>query len=126
MVLYSPPYSTQAAGTALQYVKTALSLGHDIYRIFFYNDGVHNASKLIVCAQDESNIARAWQELIEKHGIDTVACVSSALKRGIVDKQEAQRYELECDNLIDSVSISGLGQRVDAVIPSDRFITFVR
>ena len=40
------PYQHQASDTALQFVKAAIEKDHEIYRIFFYNDGVNNATRL--------------------------------------------------------------------------------
>ena len=50
-------------------------------------------------AQDETNLQTAWEKLIEEHDLDAVACVTSALKRGIIDSQEANRYEKDADSL---------------------------
>ena len=51
-------------------------------------------------------------------------CVSSAIKRGIVDKQEAERHELSAVSLFESSDIAGLGQLIDAAINSDRLLNF--
>jgi tRNA 2-thiouridine synthesizing protein D len=53
-----------------------------------------------------------------------VTCVSSALKRGIVDAREARRHELLGHNLREPAVLSGLGQLVDASLASDRTISF--
>lgn len=124
LAVYGAPYSTQASQTALQFATAALELGHSIYRIFFYMDGVHNATDLAAPPQDEQNIPAEWAALIDAHKIDAVICVAAALRRGIVDKAEAERYEKPAYNMSNSFTISGLGQLVDASIESDRLITF--
>ena len=40
------PYQHQASDTAYLFCKAALEKGHEIRRVFFYNDGVNNASSL--------------------------------------------------------------------------------
>ena len=124
IVVYGPPYSSQAASSALNFAKAVLEGGHEIYRLFFYQDGVHNASSLVVPPQDEQHLPQAWQEIIQQHELDAVVCVASALKRGILDEGEAQRYERSGANLLPDFSISGLGQLVDATLQSDRLLTF--
>lgn len=124
VVVYSAPYSSQAAWSAYQFTRAALTAGHEIYRLFFYADGVHNTNSLSIPPQDEFDLVKAWQSLIAEHQIDAISCVSSALKRGVVDVQEAARYERTCNNLISEVTLSGLGQLVDATLVSDRVVSF--
>ena len=47
----------------LQYVKAAIKKGHEIYRVFFYNDGVNNATRLATPPQDDRNITKEWSDL---------------------------------------------------------------
>jgi tRNA 2-thiouridine synthesizing protein D len=124
IIVYAAPASSQAASTALQFVKTLLHEGHDIYRLFFFSDGVHNTNRLVVAPQDEMNLPREWHRLISNYEIDSVACVSSAIKRGILNEQEAKRHELDSSTLLDSSEIAGLGQMVDAMVNSDRIVHF--
>ena len=118
------PYQHQASDTALQYVKAAIKKGHEIYRVFFYNDGVNNATKLSSPPQDDRNITKEWSMLAKDHVIDLVVCVAAAQRRGILDKDEAKRNGKDADNLEEGFRISGLGQLVESGIQSDRLITF--
>lgn len=124
LVIYGAPYSSQSASTALHFCRAVLSSGNSIYRLFFYQDGVHNASSLTVPPQDEEHIPQAWQQLILEHNIDAVVCVSSALKRGVLDDTEAERYEKPQGNILPGFTISGLGQLIDASLNSDRLLNF--
>ena len=81
IVVYAAPYSAEAAATALNFTRALLEQGHDIYRLFFFGDGVHNASRLSVVAQDENNLQQQWDQLIRDHELDSIICVSSALNR---------------------------------------------
>lgn len=124
IVVYGAPYSSQAATSALHFARAVAASPHGIYRLFFYQDGVHNATALAVPPQDELHIPAAWQALIEEHDLDAVVCVASALKRGILNEEEARRYERPAANLLPGFTISGLGQLVDAIGQSDRVVVF--
>ena len=118
------PYQHQASDTALQYVKAAIEKGHEIYRVFFYNDGVNNATRFASPHQDDRNISKEWSALAKTHDIDLVVCVAAAQRRGILDKGEAERNGKDSDNIEECFRISGLGQLVEAGIQADRLITF--
>jgi len=107
------PYNHEAADTAYQFARAALAKGHRVQRVFFYNDGVNNASKLTEPPQDDRQIVNRWSKLAEEHGIDLVVCVAAGLRRGLVE-----------DNLAPGFRISGLGQLVEAGIESDRLVVF--
>lgn len=124
LAIYGAPYSSEAPDTAYEFAKAALAAGHEIYRLFFYMDGVHNATELAAPPQDEQNIPARWSELIQTHQIDAVVCIAAALRRGVLDQAEADRYEKSGHNLAPGFTLSGLGQLIDAGIESDRLITF--
>jgi tRNA 2-thiouridine synthesizing protein D len=124
IVIYAAPYSTESAATALRFAESLIQQGHVLYRLFFFGDGVHNASKLTVVAQDEINLQLQWSKLIEEHDIDSVICVSSALRRGVLDQTEAERHELGTASAYESSEVAGLGQLIDAALHSDRVINF--
>lgn len=124
IVLYAAPYSSQASLSALRFAQAAIDAGHSLVRVFFYYDGVHNTNALSVVPQDEIDLVKGWNILLTEQQIDAVSCVSSALRRGILDGQEAARYERSGGNLLSSVALSGLGQLLDATLRSDRVISF--
>ena len=118
------PYTHEAADTAYNFTKAALEKGHEIFRIFFYHDGVNNGTRLTTPPQDDRNIVNRWSELAQEHEIDLVLCVAAAQRRGIADADEAKRNGKDADNIAPGFRISGLGQLIDAGIESDRLITF--
>ena len=124
IVIYAAPYSTESAASALRFAESLIQQGHELYRLFFFGDGVHNASKLTVVAQDEINLQLQWSKLIEEHDIDSVICVSSALRRGVLDQTEADRHELGIASAYESSEVAGLGQLIDASLHSDRVVNF--
>jgi tRNA 2-thiouridine synthesizing protein D len=126
IVIHGAPWSSSASHSALRYAEALLECGHEIVRLFFYQDGASSGSSLCVPPQDEINIPEQWQVLINKHGIDAVVCAASALKRGILDAAEADRYEKNAHNLLPGFAVSGLGQLIDAAGQSDRVVSFVQ
>jgi len=124
LAVYGSPYTHQSSDTAYHFAVQALIQGHQIFRIFFYHDGVYNATRLAVPPQDEINIPDRWSQLAKENGIDMVVCIASAIRRGVLNKEEARRYDKDAHNLASNFTISGLGQLIDAALNSDHLITF--
>ncbi len=122
--IYAAPYTSQASDSAYRFALALLENGHTLHRVFFYQDGVHTASALSTPPQDEIHFTQNWQALAQQHKIDLVVCIAAALKRGLLNQQEASRYDKPAFNLAKGFEISGLGQLVDAAVMSDRLITF--
>jgi tRNA 2-thiouridine synthesizing protein D len=118
------PYQHQAADSAIQFTKAALEKGHDIFRVFFYNDGVNNGTRFGVPPQDDRNITEQWTALAKEHNLDLVVCIAAAQRRGILDENEAKRQGKDGNNIADGFRISGLGQLIEAGIQSERTVIF--
>ena len=118
------PYTHQASDSAYQFAKAALEKGHEIFRVFFYHDGVNNATRLTTPPQDDRNVVARWSELAEKHNLDLVVCVAAAQRRGIADEDESKRNGKDADNIAPGFRISGLGQLIEGGIQSDRLVVF--
>lgn len=124
IVVNAGPYTHQASDTAYHFTKAALDMGHKVFRVFFYHDGVHNGTRLSVPPQDERDITGLWRELAERYQLDFVVCVGAAQRRGLLDASEARRQGKDADNLAPAFRISGLGQLIEAGIEADRVIVF--
>jgi tRNA 2-thiouridine synthesizing protein D len=118
------PYTHEASDTAYQFTKAALAKGHEIYRVFFYHDGVNNGTRLTVPPQDDRNIVKRWSDRAAQHELDLVLCIAAALRRGLMDPAEAKRNGKDADNLAPGFRISGLGQLIEAGIQADRLVVF--
>ncbi|MDB6062106.1 MAG: sulfurtransferase TusD [Verrucomicrobiaceae bacterium] len=124
LMVLGAPASSQCPQTALTFARAAIDAGHRVLRVFFFHDGVHCGSNLLVPPADQHSVAMHWSELAAQQNIDLVVCVASALKRGIVDAAESRRYDKAANNLHAGFELSGLGQWVDACINADRVVTF--
>jgi len=107
------PYNHQASDTAYKFAEAAIKKGHRIDAVFFYNDGVNNASKNMDPPQDDRDIGNRWVELCQKEKVQMMVCIAAAKRRGIND-----------DVLIDCGEITGLGNLTDIAIRNDRLVTF--
>lgn len=118
------PYQHQSADTALHFVRAALEKGHEIFRVFFYHDGVNNGTRIAVPPKDDRLIQQEWSDLAKEHDLDLVICIAAAQRRGLMDAAEAKRQGLDADNIIEGFRISGLGQLIEGGIQSDRTVVF--
>jgi tRNA 2-thiouridine synthesizing protein D len=123
IALFSPPHSP-AARRALRFAEATLAGGHEIVRLFFYQDGVHSASANVVFAQDELDVAAAWSRFVTDNQLDGVVCIAAGLRRGVLDEQEATRYQRPAANLSAGWTLSGLGQLHEAAQEADRLVCF--
>jgi tRNA 2-thiouridine synthesizing protein D len=107
------PYNHQASDSALAFARAVIGRGHELVRVFFYFDGVHNANRLAAPPAEERNPVRGWQALAAEQGVELVICINAGLRRGV---REA--------NLAPGFRVSGMGQLIEAGIIADRLVTF--
>jgi tRNA 2-thiouridine synthesizing protein D len=123
IALFSAPHAPSSR-RALLFAQAALAGGHQIVRLFFYQDGVYNASSSVVTPQDEQDVAQQWRSFVSEQQLDGVVCIAAALRRGVLDETEAKRYQRSAINVDAPWQLSGLGQLHDAVQDADRLICF--
>lgn len=124
IVVNEGPYTHQASDTAYRFTKAAIEKGHEIFRVFFYHDGVNNGTRFTVPPQDDRNLQKLWTDLATEHKLDLVVCIAAAQRRGILDPNEAKRQGKDGDNIAPGFRISGLGQLIEAGIATDRLVVF--
>lgn len=124
IVVYGGPYGNQGALSALNFIEAALEKGHMVDSVFFYGEGVHNATALGSAPQDEFSLYEEWKKLGISRNIPLHVCVASAIKRGILDKSNAIRYEKSAVNVAPHFTLSGLGQLAMAFHAADKVLCF--
>ena len=124
LLVLSAPHAGVAADSAWQFARAVVDAGHELQRVFFYQEGSYQGSALAVSPQDEDDRVDRWVSLAEASNADLVLCIASAVKRGMLDQGEADRHERPAANVHPAFQLSGLGQLVDAHIESDRLVTF--
>jgi tRNA 2-thiouridine synthesizing protein D len=120
----SSPYQSSAGYSAYLFIKALLLQGHEVFRVFFYHDGVYHAFKYNTPPDDELHFSRYWSELAKQYNIDLVVCISAAQRRGLLCADEAARQGKHDNDVADGFRISGLGQLIEATLEADRFIVF--
>ena len=109
----SSPYHASASLTAYRFATAVLAQNHEIFRVFFYHDGIYHALKSAAPPDDELSLFKGWSELAHQHNVDLVVCISAAQRRGLIN-----------DNIADGFRLGGLGQLLEASILADRFLVF--
>ncbi|MDK2776522.1 MAG: sulfurtransferase complex subunit TusD [Pseudomonadota bacterium] len=124
LLIRSGPYHTAQHSVAQDFARALLGEGHEIRRIFFYQDAVFAALAGQQAVQGQISNAASWQALAEEAGIPLQACIANALRRGICDEAEQQRYNLPAATLADGFELAGLGEMAAACADSDQVIEF--
>ncbi len=121
LLIRRSPYAGHGHQTALAFAFAALDAGHTIKRVFFYQDAVLAALHQQP-PQGQAGIAQQWQALAER-GVPLQVCIANALRRGVIDEREAQRYQCQATLAADFM-LAGLGEMASASEDSDRIVEF--
>ena len=124
LLVRSSPFSTVQHQIAQDFAVTLLAAGHDLKRIFFYQDAVYAALSTQQPVQGQATVSQTWHSLAIQAGITLQVCIANALRRGITDSAEQQRYNLPAATLADGFELAGLGEMAEACSDSDRIIEF--
>jgi len=115
------PGTSPAAQTAYQFIKAALAEGHEIKRIFFFQDGVYHGFGPASRFSDEFSAVPDWPGLAQRHGIELMLCASGAARRGLLPPDERTWEQAK---LAPGFRLGGLGQWIDACLKADRALSF--
>lgn len=124
LLVNGPVYGSQSARSAYQFAVALIKQGHKLHSVFFYQDGVSNGSALTVPANDEFDLASAWQKLADEHDVSLETCVAAALRRGVISPEEATHHQLGVSNLASGFTQAGLGSLSEALLTQDRVVQF--
>jgi len=118
------PYQSNSSETAYQFIKSALDKGHEVLRIFFYQEGVYHAFRYASPPDDEVQLVARWSDLAREYNIDLAVCISAAQRRGLLEASEARRQGKQDNDVADGFRIAGLGQWLEAMLMADRYLEF--
>lgn len=124
LVVNGAAFGEQCTLTAYRFAAALIEKGHRLEQVFFYQQGVLNASSLTVPANDEFDLVAAWQRLAVEHGVRLTTCVAAALRRGILSADEAKLYQKTEHNLAEHFEQAGLGELAKALLEADRVVQF--
>ena len=111
------PWTTRASVNALNFTKALVQSEHDVFRVFFYQDAVAIAHQVFDVPSDEPNLQTEWLSLSQENDIELAVCVSASQRRGITSSTEH-------DTIKEGFEIRGLGQLIEAMLMSDRLVSF--
>ncbi|MCY4128768.1 MAG: sulfurtransferase complex subunit TusD [Gammaproteobacteria bacterium] len=117
ILVQGSPTSTRACHTALDFANSVVDSEHDIFRVFFYQDAVTIGARYLDTSPDEPNLQSRWVALGKHQNFELVLCVSAAQRRGI-------SQDVDHDTIADGFAVSGLGQLIEAMLESDRLVSF--
>jgi len=125
VMVTTPPHSNLTA-TAIDYIECALQKGIKIVGVFFYQDGVLNASSNLSLPNDEYQTIKQWQKLKKEYDLPLHICVTAAEKRGLSDETIDDSSNLIANkkqtNISDTFILSGLGELVELSSKADRLV----
>lgn len=121
--IQASPHQHQASDTAYHFILAALAKGHQVLRVFFYQDGVLNALPNSRPPEDERNLVQQWSELAAQHQVDLVVCVTAAQRRGLFEV-DPKTLQPEPGSLAPGFRVAGLGLLMEGMLDADRLITF--
>ncbi len=114
-MVVTTPASSSLTVTAIDLAKTIVESEHELIGVFFYQDGVLNASTTLAIPSDEFQSHQAWQTLNNDYGLPLHLCITAAEKRGLTDDESLM-------NIDSHFTISGLGELVELTNLCDRVI----
>ena len=124
IAVHGSPYASQANQHALAFSEAAIASGHEIARVFFYHEGVLTALNSQVPPQEEKDVAAGWRHFAAEHEVELAVCIANGLKRGVLSEDEKKRYEMSAATLAEGFELVGLGQLIDTIAQSDRYVEF--
>ncbi|MFU8765886.1 MAG: sulfurtransferase complex subunit TusD, partial [Haliea sp.] len=101
-----------------------LARGHSLQRVFFLDDGTLTGMASAVTPQDEQAPLQQWVALAESQQTELILCISSALKRGLLDSVEATRHQRPAATVHTAFELGGLGLLLESAQTADRLVTF--
>lgn len=124
ILMRSSPFAGTQHHLAQRFIKAAVANGHCIRRVFFYQDAVYAALGTQQPVQGQISATATWQTLAQDSNFPLQVCIANALRRGVTDKQESERYNIPANTCADGFELAGLGEMAEAVTDSDRIVEF--
>ena len=121
-ILTQSPSQSESHSTAQRLISELIENGDTIDRVFFYQDAAFIGLKSQIPGQGLEATYQGWLDLQNKQQFPLQICIANALRRGIVDKAESERYQ-GLETMHGRFQLSGLGEIADACRSSDRIIT---
>ncbi len=124
LMLTQSPSTTVSHFLALDFAKSLLQQGHTLKRVFFYQDAVFIGLNGQTPIQGQQSLMQHWLDLSNQYQFPLQLCIANAIRRGLVNKQEKERYQLPAQTVAAGFDLVGLGELAEACQEDDRVIQF--
>lgn len=124
LLLTQAPLANNSHYLALDYARAALAQGHVIKNVFFYQEASYVALNGQTPIQGQTPLANEWLTLAQTHQIELQVCIANAIRRGLVDSNEQQRYQLPAVTLAEGFQLVGLGEMATSYQEVDHVLQF--
>jgi len=81
-------------------------------------------SRLSTPLEDEFEPVTAWAEFAKQNSVPLVICISAGERRGVISDGQAIEFDKGVGNLHREFSVAGLGVLHEAMLQSDRMVSF--
>ena len=109
---YSLLISHESDATALDIAQAMQASPAGLYRLFFFQAGVSQLNTNCYPTAGQP-MAEQWSDFFAATQVDALACVTSALARGVLDTTQATKIGRH-PTLCAGAALGGLGQLADA------------
>lgn len=120
LLILGAPHASQAPDSALAFAEAVRAGGDRVSMAFFLHDGV-------LCGNgqmDGASVAQRWAAFAACGDTELILCVTSALKRGLLDDEQAARLGHACGVARPPFQLGGLGVWIDACASADHVVSF--
>ena len=124
LLVQADPAHSPGAISALRFAEAVAASEHALVGVFFQGDGVQVAQQFRRPPRDEGDLKARWAKVSEHCALPLQLCVASALRRGLVDEQEAKRAGLAAATLTLPFELAGLATFLSHMQTADRVLTF--
>ena len=109
--------------TALEFVTAAVQQDNiELLGVFFYQDGVLNASTSLSIPSDEFQATDNWKALYQQYNVPLYLCITAAEKRGMTDELSDANNVFHTSNIDEVFTVAGLGELVELTTKADRLV----
>ena len=109
---------------ALDFATSLLQQGHSLKRVFFYQDAVYVGLNGQTPIQGQQSLMQQWLQLSKQYEFPLQLCIANAIRRGLANAQEQERYQLPTTTVALGFDLVGLGELAEACQENDRVIQF--
>lgn len=124
LLVTGPAYGTQQSTSAWLFAKKLIEKKHNLTNVFFHLEGVFNANMLNTSINGSINLTDKWLNIKKKYKVNLNLCISAALKRGIVSKEESKNFSHTSFNLQKGFKLVSLSFMSKKLLQCDRLVQF--